>query len=86
MKSKHVLELFRLDGKVAIVTGSARGLGQAIAQGLAEAGADIALVDVLPLEESVKKIKELGSDSHHCRSFSSGFHRDHYVDHGERIG
>ncbi len=60
MKSKHVLELFRLDGKVAIVTGSARGLGQAIAQGLAEAGADIALVDVLPLEESVKKIKELG--------------------------
>lgn len=60
MTRKTVLDLFRLDGKVAIVTGSARGLGQAIAEGLAEAGADIALVDILPLEESVKKIEALG--------------------------
>lgn len=59
MTRKTVLDLFRLDGKVAIVTGSARGLGQAIAEGLAEAGADIALVDILPLEESVKKIQDL---------------------------
>jgi len=37
-----VLDLFRLDGKVALVTGASRGLGQAMSVGLAEAGADIA--------------------------------------------
>ncbi|GAB2767249.1 glucose 1-dehydrogenase [Nocardioides salsibiostraticola] len=35
--------MFRLDGKVAIVTGASSGLGVAFAQGLAEAGADVAL-------------------------------------------
>jgi NAD(P)-dependent dehydrogenase (short-subunit alcohol dehydrogenase family) len=38
-----VLDLFRLDGKVAIVTGASRGLGVAFAQALAEAGADVVL-------------------------------------------
>src|SRR4051794_12722754 len=37
------LDLFRLDGRVAIVTGASSGLGVAFAQGLAEAGADVAL-------------------------------------------
>jgi NAD(P)-dependent dehydrogenase (short-subunit alcohol dehydrogenase family) len=37
------LDLFRLDGRVAIVTGASSGLGVAFAQGLAEAGADLAL-------------------------------------------
>jgi 2-deoxy-D-gluconate 3-dehydrogenase len=36
-----ILEQFSLQGKVAIVTGSSTGLGDAMAQGLAEAGADI---------------------------------------------
>jgi 2-deoxy-D-gluconate 3-dehydrogenase len=36
-----VLEQFRLDGKVALVTGAAGGLGAALAEGLAEAGADL---------------------------------------------
>ncbi|MFT4287209.1 SDR family NAD(P)-dependent oxidoreductase [Nocardioides sp.] len=38
-----VLDLFRLDGKVAVVTGASSGLGVAFAQNLAEAGADVVL-------------------------------------------
>ncbi|MDH7598374.1 MAG: 2-dehydro-3-deoxy-D-gluconate 5-dehydrogenase KduD [Sedimentisphaerales bacterium] len=55
-----ILDKFRLDGKVAIVTGAARGLGRAMAVGLAEAGADIALVDVLDMAEAQQQIKALG--------------------------
>lgn len=55
-----ILDLFKLDGKVAVVTGAARGIGQAYAVGLAEAGADIALVDVIPMDETAVKIKALG--------------------------
>src|ERR1700692_2953223 len=40
--SKNILDTFRLDGKVALVTGSASGLGAAIAVGLAQAGAAVA--------------------------------------------
>ena len=38
-----LLDRFRLDGKVAVVTGASSGLGVAFAQALAESGADIAL-------------------------------------------
>ncbi len=40
-----ILDKFKLDGKVAIVTGSRRGLGKGMAVGLAEAGADIVSFD-----------------------------------------
>jgi 3-oxoacyl-[acyl-carrier protein] reductase len=54
--------MFSLVGKVALVTGSARGLGQAIAVKLAEAGADVALCDLDAswLEESAAKVTALG--------------------------
>ncbi len=54
--------MFELSDKVAMVTGAARGLGQAIAVKLAEAGADIALCDLNAewLEETAGKVKGLG--------------------------
>ncbi len=54
--------MFDLNDKVALVTGAARGLGQAIAVKLAEAGADIALCDLNAewLEETAEKVKALG--------------------------
>src|SRR6185503_19342739 len=39
------LDLFRLDGQSAVVTGGAGGLGAAIARGLAEAGASVCVAD-----------------------------------------
>lgn len=41
-----VLDRFRLDGDVALVTGAAGGIGGAFAEAMAEAGADVAMVDV----------------------------------------
>lgn len=40
---QNILDLFRLDNKVALVTGAASGLGAAIATGLAQAGATVAV-------------------------------------------
>ncbi|MGD9874700.1 MAG: 3-oxoacyl-[acyl-carrier-protein] reductase [Kiritimatiellia bacterium] len=51
-----------MNGKVAIVTGAARGIGQAVAVKLASAGADLALCDVQAewLEETAAKVMALG--------------------------
>lgn len=57
---KSILELFKLDGKTALVTGASRGLGQGMALALAEAGADIVAVDILPAADTVRQVEALG--------------------------
>jgi len=54
--------MFDLDGKVALVTGSAQGIGRAIALNLAQGGARIVLTDMREpkLDEVVKEIEALG--------------------------
>jgi len=59
-----VLDTFTLDGKVALVTGSSRGLGQAAALALAEAGADVALLDRSPAQETADRLQALGRRTH----------------------
>src|SRR5215212_9798528 len=48
---------FRLDGRVAIVTGAARGIGRAIAVALAAAGADIAAIDIAGTVSSASTVE-----------------------------
>jgi len=55
-----VLDLFRLDGKVALVTGAGRGLGQAMALALAEAGADVAGLYQNYYAETQARVEALG--------------------------
>src|SRR5688572_9333091 len=61
-----ILDLFKLDGKVALVTGAGQGLGQAMAIGLAEAGADIASLDRTGCEGTCESVRALGRQ--YCES------------------
>jgi 2-deoxy-D-gluconate 3-dehydrogenase len=59
-----ILDQFRLGGKLALVTGSASGLGRAIALALAEAGASVACHGNLrSADETSKEVRSLGRES-----------------------
>ena len=57
-----VLDLFKLDGKVAVITGAGKGIGRGIALALADAGADIAVASRSKdeLDRVVKEVQERG--------------------------
>ena len=55
-----ILDLFKLDGKVAVVTGANTGLGQGMAVALAEAGAKVVGVGRRSCAETKEKIEAFG--------------------------
>jgi 2-dehydro-3-deoxy-D-gluconate 5-dehydrogenase len=64
----NILDSFRLDNKIALVTGSAGGMGAAIATALAEAGATVATHDRKPPKETVETIEHEGG---HAANFKA---------------
>lgn len=56
-------QLFNLNGKNAVVTGGSRGLGKEIALGLAEAGANVAIISRTACPEVVALLKEKGVEA-----------------------
>lgn len=60
-----ILDKFKLNGKVAVITGASKGIGRSIAIGLAEAGADTVVVarSTEQIEELSREIEQLGRRS-----------------------
>lgn len=56
-------DVFSLQGKVALVTGGGRGIGQGVALGLAKAGADVAILSRRGADETVRQIEATGRKS-----------------------
>ena len=56
-----VMDAFRLDGKTALITGGSKGLGLAMAQALAEAGANVAICS-RNLDEGQTAAKEMAQN------------------------
>ena len=61
-------EIFGLNGKTAIVTGGGRGIGQAVAVGLAKAGAEIVIISRSGASETLRLIEEAGGKAYYVKA------------------
>lgn len=61
-------EIFGLEGKVAIVTGGGRGIGQTVAVGLAKAGAEVVVIARSNADETIQKISDEGGKCYFVRA------------------
>jgi NAD(P)-dependent dehydrogenase (short-subunit alcohol dehydrogenase family) len=61
---KQRLDMGRLDGRIAVVTGAAGGMGQGVALKLAAEGATVELLDLKPCDETVRQVREAGGIAH----------------------
>lgn len=66
----NVLDQFRLDGKIALVTGGTKGLGRAMAEGLAEAGAQVAIISRHGDEAAAVADHMEGRTGRKCRGYA----------------
>jgi NAD(P)-dependent dehydrogenase (short-subunit alcohol dehydrogenase family) len=69
LSSPNILERFSLKGRTALVTGGGRGIGRAFAHALADAGADVAIVD-LDLDSANEVLEEIKKRSPNVRSIA----------------
>lgn len=64
----YLQEIFGLNGKVAVVTGGSRGIGQVVAEGLAKAGAEIVILSRSPADETIAAIEKAGGKGYYIQT------------------